>query len=68
MRMKPSEKQITYLLTLLGYSPWFNNNERHKELSEKCDSYTVRYLIDWAKTGKIKDVEKQLTHLGINLN
>lgn len=65
--LTPTDAQISYLLSLLGYSPWNNNEGLISAIRENVDKITVSSCIKWLKEGDEGNAVKQLRYLGINL-
>ncbi len=63
----PTEPQISYLLSLLGYKPWNNNEELASQIRENVDKMTVASCIQWLKEGDEPSAVRQLRHLNINV-
>lgn len=65
--LMPTDSQISYLLQLLGYSPWNNNEELISQIREKVDKITVSSCIEWIKKGDEGSATKQLRYLQVNV-
>lgn len=65
--LMPTDAQISYLLQLLGYFPWNNNEELISQIREKVDKITVSSCIEWIKNGDEGSAVKQLNYLGVNV-
>lgn len=65
MAAQISDKQIAYIMRLLGRDLWRNNLDLEVPLRENIDSGTASVVINWLREGDTDSAKKQLIHLGV---